>query len=102
MNHGVRKFWILLLLTFIELLEFSFFPWTALEIGCWNVTNFSSAVPRISTVSMVWTYFFHQGRKLVDICRFLWNIPDILLINMVFCWWFVGSTGCTPTNLLFG
>ena len=77
MNHGVRKFWILLVLNFEELYE-AFGLLLALDIGHWNVSNFSNAVPNISTVSMVWTYFSHQGRKLVDICGFLWNIPEIL------------------------
>ena len=75
MNHGVRKFWILLLLTFVVLLEFT---WIALGIAYWTFPVFSNATTGFSTFSMVWTYFFHQGRKLVDICGFLWNIPDIL------------------------
>ena len=51
----------------------------ALDMNCWNVSNFSNVVPIISTASTVWTYFFfRQGRKLVNICGFLWNIPDIL------------------------
>ena len=68
MNHGVRKFWILLLLNFMELLDFCF------SVGLFP--PFPMLFPDFCTVFMVWTCFF-QPRE--EISGFLWNIPDILL-----------------------
>ena len=57
MNHGVRKFWILLVLNSEELFEV-FGLSLALDIGHWKFSNFSNAVPDISPVPTIWIYFF--------------------------------------------
>ena len=58
MNHGVRKFWILHLIDYLELLgNFTYF--LGFDFGNWNVAVLSSAVPKISPISTwLWTYFF--------------------------------------------
>ena len=76
MNHGVQEVLDFTLdLMFAELYGIywnhlgNFNLFLGFTFVNWNVTNFSIAVLKISPISAwLWTYFFQQGRKLVDIC----------------------------------
>ena len=78
MNHGVRECKDRIhcvnldftLTGHLELLgNFTYF--LAFDFGNWNAAVFSSTILEISPISAwLWTYFFQQGRKLVDISGF--------------------------------